>query len=445
MRARVPDDITLPHSTDAEQFILGGIFAGTENAPDIYQHVAETISPESFYLDKHKHLFQAMGEVYRHGLNINALTVSQELERTGANKIVGPFIELAMDLPRIHNLDSYCQIVAEKARLRSLYTSTLDIQARILCQDDSMQIVSSAQKRFGQVEQSLPQDEEVDPEQIIHEAGGLNPFLSPESRPGIMTPWQTFNYLTNGLKPGTLTVIGAKTGIGKTSLGCQLAFHAASNGHRTHFESHEMTPDELLFRMICSEASVDSHAVRAGRVSSAERYNLTATASLFQEHKDQLVFMRKPIKTTAGLGAYLRKQQSKGKPVKLLVLDLLQKLRGVGHFERRDLEVATIAADVKALAIDFELAIVAISQLNVAAKEMYNQTPTADDFKEAKAVGEAADIAIVMRLQDAEQLYQPSRLANMYIVKHRNGPPGKIQFYFHAKYTKYEEIAEAAA
>lgn len=440
--AAAAEVLELPNDELAEKFIIGSIFHASKENPDLYQHVSETIAPESFYLNKHRLLFEAMGVAYNSGLAITPATVIDALDRAGTRKMVGTFLDLVTDTAYIHNLDTYCKLVGEKYRLRRLYENTVEMQKRILLEDPSEEIVSVAQKGLIKIEESIPQDEGVTPAQIIEESGGLNAFLSPERRPGLMTPWPKFNHVTNGLHGGQLIVLGAKPGIGKTSGAANVAVRAAMNGHRVRFESHEMPPDEILFRITCTLAGVDSQEVRAGRVGAEDRRRLNDASTQLAGLGDLLIINRKPIKTTAGLASYLRKQVSRGKPIDLLVVDYLQKLHGVGKFERREQEVAQVAVGLKEIALDFRIPVLALAQLNVDAKDQFAQTPTMDDFRESKAIGQEADVALILRLNDAEQLYQDSRLVNLYVVKQRNGRIAKIRYYFHAKYTRYEEVPE---
>ena len=432
----------LPSDLDAERFVLGGIFRGSRENPDFFATISEALTDAMFSLERHKCLFAAMRSVFNHGLTISAESVRLELERAGRITLVGPFIDLAVEFPDLVNIEGYCQIIAESCRLRELYSQTIAIQSRILQRDDSESIISDTQKSFSRIESTIAEDDGCNPEEIIKEAGDINVFLSPELRPGLMMPWSRLNYVTNGLKRGELIVIGAKPGIGKTSIACNVALRAAINGHLTRIESYEMLPADLLFRMICSHASVDSQEARAGRLHVEDRTNLARATSEILDCKDYLSFSRKPKRTIPGISAYLRKQRVKGRPVRLVIIDYLQKMRGIGKFERRDLEVANIAVGMKDLSVDFELPVLALAQLSVDAKEQFKQPPTIDDFRESKAIGMESDVAIILRLEDAEQLYKPSRRVNLYLVKQRNGATAKVPFLFHAKYCLYEETPE---
>lgn len=435
----VPD---LPIDRDAEQFVLGGIFAASAENPGCFPAVAEVLNEAMFSIEKHRLLFGAMRTVYARGMRITYEAVRHELGEKDALRHVGPFLDLA-ECAELVNLGGYCQAVAECFRLRQLYTKASDLQSRALSRDRSDDIIADAQKSFGQIETSLGDDDGQDPEEIVALAGGVNRFFAPENELGLMTPHRRLNFLTNGMRPGDLFVLGAKPGIGKTSVACGIAVNTALNGHLVRIESYEMLAKDLLFRMTCSHAKVDSQEARAGRLVMEDRRRLQTALSELVEAKQYLKISTK-LRTAAGIARHLRRQRGQGRPVRLLIIDYLQKMHAVGKFERREQEVSQIAVGLKDIAVEYELSVLALAQLNVDAREQFNQPPTMDDFRESKAIGQEADVAIILRLKDAEQLYQPCRFVNWYVVKQRSGRTGKIPFYFHAKYCRYEEIPEEA-
>jgi replicative DNA helicase len=439
----VPD---LPVDLNAEQFVLGGIFASSACNPEVFEAVAESIHEGMFGLEKNKLIFAAMRAVYTQGMHITRDTVLAELRAKGQDGFVcdGSYFQLTVDCPEVVNLEGHCDAVAECYRQRQLYSKAQDVQARVLARDPAEEIATAAQKSFGEIESIAAKDDALDPEQIIASSGGINVFLSPETETGLMTPWPRLNWITGGFLPGQLIVLGAKPGTGKTSAASNLAIHAAANQHRVRIESYEMLPKHLLFRMTCTHANVDSQEARAGRLHGEDRWRLRHAAGEIVDIKQYLRISASKVRTTGGISAYLRKQRAKGEPVRLLIVDYLQKMRAVGKYERRELEVANCAAALKDLALDHELSVLALSQLRTDAREQFEYPPTMDDFRESKTIGAEADTAIIMRMHDAEQIYKPTRLVNMYLVKQRDGRHGKIPFHFHATYCRYEEIPEPA-
>jgi replicative DNA helicase len=289
---------------------------------------------------------------------------------------------------KLFDLESFCRIVAEKHRLRLLYIANRDMEQRIIQQDRSLDIITDMQTSLLRTEVSMPQMKAANPAQIVDAVeGGVNGFLSPARDAGIMTWWPRFNHATNGLRRGRLYAIGAKPGIGKTSLACNIALAAVFNGHRTKIDTYEMSKEEYLFRLACTMALVDSQRAEAGYLNREERGRLADALRQIVERSAFLEISDSDNETTASIAAYLRKEKAAGRPFALQIIDYLQKMSGIGRFERREQEVAQVSGGLKKISHKMKIPVVALAQLSTSDREMYNHQPSVDDFRESKGFG----------------------------------------------------------
>jgi replicative DNA helicase len=435
----------LPSNLDAERFVLGSILMDDSQ----YIQVAGTIEADDFSLEKHRRIFQRMGELSARGERIDRVTVANELLRYNELEScdgLSYLVSLDDGLPKIFNLDSYIRIVKDKAILRRIIFASQHLMNRCLAgEEDPEQILAGAEENLLKLGESRVKSTLASPKQVIDEyQGGLNAFLDPSKRiKGVSTGYTKLDEMTGGLHAGELIILAARPSMGKTSLALNMAQHVATRLDQTvAIFSLEMSKESLLTRMLCATARVDSQRFRAGYLNQDERRKLQAAAA-------QLVEAPLFIDDTAGVSliemhAALRRLQQHRK-LGLVVVDYLQLMSGRGRFENRNQEISTISRGMKLLSKELNVPMLVLSQLSRAPETRQgDHRPQLSDLRESGSIEQDADlVAFIFR----EEVYKRDRedlrgLAELLVAKQRNGPIGKVDLVFLHHLTKFENRAE---
>ncbi len=433
----------LPQNLDAERYVLGSILMDDT----VFIQIGGSLEAEDFSLEKHRRIFLRMGELYARGERIDRVTLANELMKLNQLESVDGLtylVSLDEGLPALSNLDSYVRIVKDKSVLRRIiFTSQKLIDRCILGEDEPDQILAGAEESLLKLGESRSKDSLVNPAQILEDfEGGLNVFLDPSKRiKGIGTGYLKFDELTGGLHEGELFILAARPAMGKTALALNIAQHIATdpvNPKTVALFSLEMSRESLLTRMVCAGARVDQQKFRAGYLNQDERRRLQKTAS-------ELVTAPLYIDDTAGtnlmdIHAKLRRLKAE-RGLGLAVIDYLQLMSGRGRFENRNAEVSSLSRGLKLMAKDLKLPMLVLSQLSRAPETRPgDHRPQLSDLRESGSIEQDADlVAFIFR----EEVYKPDRedlkgLAELLLVKQRNGPTGRVNLVFLKEFTKFE-------
>jgi replicative DNA helicase len=437
----------LPCNLDAERFVLGSILMDDS----LFIQVAGTLEGEDFSLEKHRRIFQRMGELNNRGERIDRVTLANELLRYNELESCDGLtylVSLDDGLPRIFNLDSYVRIVKDKSILRRIIFTSQHLMNRCLAgEEDPQQILAGAEESLLKLGDSQAKSGLTSPAQVIQEyQGGLNAFLDPSKRiKGISTGYTKLDEMTGGLHGGELIILAARPSMGKTALALNIAQHVATRLNETvAVFSLEMSKESLLTRLLCASARVDSQRFRAGYLNQDERRKLQTAAA-------QLVEAPLFIDDTAGaslmeMHAGLRRlQQQQQRKLGLVVVDYLQLMSGRGRFENRNQEISTISRGMKLLAKELNVPMLVLSQLSRAPETRQgDHRPQLSDLRESGSIEQDADlVAFIFR----EEVYKRDRedlrgMAELLVSKQRNGPIGKVDLVFLHHLTKFENRAE---
>lgn len=438
----------LPSNIDAERLVLGAILLDDS----CFVVVAAQLAPEDFSLEKHRRIFAAMISLNETGERIDRITVANELMRRGhLESVDGVSYLVSLDdgLPRIYNIESYARIVKDKALLRRIILSSQKvIQRCMLDHEDPDQILAEAEESFLKLGDLGVNDTLKRPGQIIEGfEGGIGSFLDPSKRvSGLATGYFKLDEMTSGLHRGELIILAARPAMGKTALALNIAQRVAMrdiNPQPVAVFSLEMSNEQLLTRMVCSEAHVDQQKFRLGFLNQDDRRMLQmaalklAEAPLFIDDSSGTNLMDihaklRRIKAEHGLG--------------LVVIDYLQLMSGRGRFESRTQEVSSLSRGLKLLAKDLKTPFLVLSQLNRApeTRPAGDHIPQLSDLRESGSIEQDADMVwFIFR----PEYYKPDRedlrgLAELHIAKQRNGPTGKVKMAFLRQFTKFENLAE---
>src|SRR3984893_923752 len=431
----------LPCNLDAERFVLGSILMDDSH----FVQVAGTIEGDDFSLEKHRRIFQRMGELNNRGERIDRVTLANELLRYNELEScdgLSYLVSLDDGLPRIFNLDSYVRIVKDKSILRRIIFTSQHLMNRCMAgEEDPQQILAGAEESLLKLGDSQSKSGLASPAQVIQEyQGGLNAFLDPSKRiKGISTGYTKLDEMTGGLHGGELIILAARPSMGKTALALNIAQHVATRLNETvAVFSLEMSKESLLTRLLCASARVDSQRFRAGYLNQDERRKLQTTT-------DQVVEAPLFIDDTAGaslmeMHAGLRRLQQQRK-LGLVGGDYLQLMSGRGRCENRSQEISTISRGMKLLAKELNVPMLVLSQLSRAPETRQgDHRPQLSDLRESGSIEQDADlVAFIFR----EEVYKPNDeslrgLAELIVAKQRNGPTGKVNLVFLKEFTKFE-------
>ena len=443
----MPADIALekglPHNIEAERCVLGAIIL--DNA--LINQAIEILGKDDFYLGSHKLVFENMLSLTERSKGIDFITLTEELRNAGYLESVGgaSFISSLIDgVPKLANLEFYAKIVQEKSTLRNLIKKSNEIINTCYNQQEDVDaILDSAEKAIFDLAESKIRTGFVSINEIAKKS--FKKIETAASRKqmvtGIPTGYTEFDNLTSGLQNSDLVIIAARPSMGKTALSLNIATHAAVAAKKTvGLFSLEMSSDQLLLRILCSEARIDAHKLRTGFLNKEEWSKIARILGLLTQSK---IF----IDDTAGLS--LLEMRAKARRLKaehgldLLILDYLQLMSGgKARFESRQQEISSISRGVKGLAKELDIPVLALSQLSRAPETRTgDHRPQLSDLRESGSIEQDADlVAFIFR----EEMYKPSEenkgIAEIIIGKQRNGPTGSIKLAFLREFTRFENL-----
>ncbi len=435
---------TPPHSVEAEQAVLGGLMLDT-NAWDA---VADIVVAADFYRRDHRLIFEAVTEVAEIRGSIDAVTVSEFLERKGRLEEIGGLAYLgtiARDTPSAANVRAYAEIIRERSILRQLVAAGGEIAAAATDSRGrpAREIVDEAERRvfeiaergsrgrsgFVAVRDILPQT--IDRLDLLHQSPG-------EIR-GVPTGFTQLDRKTTGLQAGDLVVIAGRPSMGKSTLAVNIAENAAiAKGLPVAIFSMEMSAEQLTLRMIASLGRVNQTHLRTGNFSEEDWSRIQG--AMAQLTGAPIYIDESPALTPTELRARARRLKRE-RGLGLIVVDYLQLMQVSGTKENRATEISEISRSLKALAKELQVPVVALSQLNRAVEQRTDKKPVMSDLRESGAIEQDSDVILLIY---REEVYDPNTtrrgIADIIIAKQRNGPSGEIQLPFLGEYTRFENL-----
>ncbi len=430
----------LPSSVDAERSILGAILL--DNA--VCNQAIELLRRDDFFLDSHRRIFEKMIALTERIMPIDLVTLREELSRAGEFEQIGgaTYLSSLIDgVPRTDTIEPYAKIVKAKSMLRKLITASNQIVALAFEEEDEAEvIVDKAEQMIFQIAedrarvgfQYVGDVAHQRLEQIEQMAG------RPEMITGVPTGFTDFDRMTSGLQRQELIVIAARPSMGKTALALNMAQYASKNANVVGIFSLEMSAPQLVSRLLCSEARVDAHRLRTGYLNREEWARLADGLRRLCETK---VF----IDDTPGVGVLEMRAKSRRLKAEhgldLLIIDYLQLMAGRGRIESRQQEVSQISRDLKILAKELDVPVIALSQLSRAPEQRSEHKPQLSDLRESGAIEQDSDVVCFIY---REELYNPTDdnqgKAELIVGKQRNGPTGTIELAFLKEFTRFENM-----
>jgi replicative DNA helicase len=442
-----------PQSLEAEQSVLGSILLDN----DALHVAAELLAPEEFYREAHRKIFAAMIALYEKSEPVDIITINDHLNGRGELEAVGGMqylTSLASMVPTAANIKYHSKIVREKALVRGLLHSVTDIAKNAYDSElDADELIDFAEKTIFELSDKKVKTSFFSMKDLISDTFVMIERLydRKEAITGVPSGFKDLDELTTGFQKGDLIVIGGRPGMGKTAFSLNIAQHVGiAMKEPVAVFSLEMSKEQLVLRMLCSEAMVDSNKVRKGFINKRDDWNkLTSAAGKLAESP---IF----IDDSSGLSvlemrAKARRLKEMQRGLSLVIVDYLQLMRGRGKFERREQEIAEISRSLKALAKELRVPVVALSQLNRGVETRGgSKNPTLADLRESGAIEQDADVIIFLYKDAREDMDGRGRVV-IDVAKQRNGPTNKINLTFLDYCTRfvdssdieYHEIEEA--
>ena len=432
-----------PHSVEAEQAVLGGLMLD----PAAWDNVADAVTDDDFYRPDHRLIFAAIGTIAGEGKACDVVTVSQHLERTGKLEAAGGLAYLssvARDTPTAANVRAYADIVRERSLLRQLIRAGTEIAGSVFNNEGetARALVEQAERRVFAIADGTTRKREGAQSVRILLPGVIDQIdewhNNPDKMRGLPTGFTDFDKLTGGLRPGDLVIIAGRPSMGKTTLAVNMAEYAAVNPATrasVAIFSMEMPSEQVITRMLASIGGVPLNSLRSGRISDEDWVRITSATSQLSEAK--LFVDEAPGINPTELRARARRVKREH-GLNLLVVDYLQLMQVPGTRENRATEIAEISRGLKALAKELQVPVIALSQLNRAVEQREHKKPVMSDLRESGALEQDADmILLIYREEVYDRNTAKKGIAEIDLVKHRNGEIGTFLLTFQGQFTRF--------
>lgn len=433
-----------PHNIEAEASLLGAMLLSRDAVGIAFER---GVKSEEFYKPAHQHIYDAIRSLNTAGEPVDPVTVSDELRRNNLLDGIGgidALLTLQNSTPAITSADRYAKIVRETASLRRLISAASEI-AEIAYngpEDVGRAIDESESKIFDVSGSNLGDSSQLLGPLVTNEMEQLEIRASNKDLiTGLATGLDDLDKILLGLQPGTLNILGARPAMGKSALALGLAVHVArTSGKPVLFYSLEMGMAELVQRVLASEAGVDSKVLRMGRPSPNDWSKIGAAVGRLEV---PLIIDDSPGTSVGAIRAKARRTVSREGDIALIVIDYLQLMGGDGKPENRQLEVSEISRKLKLLAREFNIPILALSQLSRNLESRSDKRPTLSDLRESGALEQDADVVMFLY---RDEVYNPDNKtelgkAELSVSKHRAGPLGKVLLSWQAAFTRFDNFA----
>lgn len=436
-----------PQNVQAESSLLGSILID----PEAMTKVAGQLRPQSFYEQRHQTIFKSMLELYEKQRPIDVLTLSEKLESGGELDTIGGssyLAELTNSVPSAAHVEEYAQIITRKSTLRQLITAAQQIVQYGYDEDSEVESLldKSEQSLFAVSQRHLTQNFVALGDILASSFDRLDELHRDQNKlRGIPTGFKDLDYLLAGLQNSDLVIIAARPSLGKTSLALNIAHHVSvKEGIPVGIFSLEMSQDQLVDRLLAAESGVDAWRLRTGKLEDTDFTSLNEAMGALSEAP--IFIDDTPVQNAMSMRTKARRIQSEH-GLGLLIIDYLQLMSGSAQFgDNRVQEVSEISRGLKAMARELNIPVLALSQLSRSVESRHPQIPQLADLRESGSIEQDADVVMFIY---REEIYNPETdrqgLADIYIKKHRNGPVGQVELYFHPEKLQFRSVDKSHA
>ncbi len=435
-----------PQNLEAEESVLGAMMI----SPGAIGAVSEVLDASDFYRESHAKVYRAALALYAKGDPVDAITLVDELEERGDLDGVGGkarIHELAALVPASANAGHYARIVREMATLRGLIRAGGEI-SRLGWErpGEAVELVDKAEQVVFDLSQARVSSEFSHIDELLKEGFERITALYEAGADitGVPSGFRDLDRLTSGFQPGNLIIAAARPSMGKSALGlCMAANLAVRHETPVAIFTLEMSKSEVTQRLMCSEAKVESNRLRSGKLGPDDWPRLTAAcdklakAPIYVDDTGSITMME--IRSKA------RRLKTREPNLGLIVVDYLQLMTSGATVENRVQEVSQISRNLKVLARDLDVPILAMSQLSRAVEQRHDKRPILSDLRESGSIEQDADLVMfIYRDEYYNEDSDQQGLAEVILAKHRNGPTDAVKLSFLKRYAKFADLAAAA-
>lgn len=435
--SRVP-----PQDLEAERSVLGAMMLDRTAVTACVEH----LQAEDFYRPAHGHIYDSMIALFERNEPVDEVTVHAALRSAGRLDVVGGLAylnELCASTPTSANVEHYARLVRNSALSRRLIQAATGIvSAGFEGRGDVNMLLDQAESTIFEITSSRDQRSYTQMRDAVKDAFKAIERLYERRDPitGVATHFYELDKLTSGLQPADLVIVAGRPSMGKTAFALNVAQNAAlKNSIPVLVFSLEMSTSQLVMRMLCSEARIDAHKLRAGALSKNDWPRLAraagdlAEAPIFIDDTGSL-----PVLEMRAKARRLKAERNLG----MVVVDYLQLMRGRSGSEGREKEISEISRGLKALAKELNVPVVALSQLNRSLEQRQDKRPLLSDLRESGAIEQDADLIMFVYRDD---YYSPDTaekgVTEIIVGKQRNGPVGTVQLKFFNEFVRFESLA----
>ena len=436
-----------PNNQDAERSVLGCMMQDREALSMAF----EVLTAEDFYQPANREIFDAMHTLNTQGMPVDLVTVDDELSRRGTLEGVGGtnyLIELSQFVPSTVNAKAYVQIVDEKSTLRRMIKATGDISQACYAQTEQVSdILGAAEKSIFDIimrrneGSTLKHIADVLPDTYlrIEQLAELKGIID-----GVPMGFVDLDNLLTGLHGGELIIVGARPSMGKSAFGLNITGYAGMHaGRSVAYFSLEMPNDQLAMRLLCSDARVDMQAVRHGSLRDEDWVSLASTLGPLAASK---IYMDDTSGITPSQLRSRCRRLKMERGLDLVVVDYLQLMNADGRVENRQNEVSEISRNLKSIAKELNVPVVALAQLSRAGAQRSDKRPILSDLRDSGAIEQDADVIMFLH---REEYYDPNtedkNIAEVIVAKQRNGPLGTVKLAWLGQYTRFASLQQGAS
>ena len=438
-----------PHSVEAEQSVIGGMML----SPDGWDKVSDRVMAEDFYRPDHRLIFTTMRELVEAKQPLDVITMSEALNSKGELEQIGGLAylgELVKNTPSASNIQTYADIIRERALLRQLIAVSRETQESAFQTEgrSSEQLLAEAENRLSAIAEGRPKDggpKAIKPllRQTLSRIDEL--FHSEGSITGLGTGFTELDRMTSGLQKSDLVVVAARPSMGKTTLAMNIVEHAALHNDKVVVVfSMEMPADSLTMRVLSSLGRINQTRMRTGSLEEDDWPKLT---SAIDKLKDRPLFIDDtPALSPTEVRARCKRIQREHGELGLIMVDYLQLMQVPGRGDNRVAEISEISRSLKTIAKEFECPVLALSQLNRSLEQRPNKRPVNSDLRDSGAIEQDADVIAFIYRDEVYNEDSPDKgSAEIIIGKQRNGPIGTCRLGFIGEYTRFENLAHSDA
>jgi replicative DNA helicase len=435
---------TLPNNLEAERSILGAILLDDKALLNVF----EILKPQDFYLDSHRRVFEKMLLLMNSSRAIDLVTLKEELQRASELESVGGAAYLAAltdGLPRALNIEFYAQIVKEKSTLRRLIQVSNETMSRSYKDEEPAQeVLQGLEKAIFDIAGQHFHTGLANIAPVVSDVFKQIEELSNQKTAvtGLESGFVDLDRMTSGFHPSDLIIVAARPGLGKTSLCLNIAEHVAIKHKKSvALFSLEMSKEQLVKRLLCSESRIDAHRINTGFLNKDDWNRLSRASGDLSETK---IFIDDTASVTIPELRSKSRRLSLEHGLDLIVVDYLQLMSGsTQRYENRTQEISQISRGLKGIAKELGVPVIAASQLSraVESRTGEHRKPQLSDLRESGSIEQDADLVLFIYREDmVNPTEENNGLAELIIGKQRNGPTGSVQLAFLKQFTRFDNL-----